>query len=221
MKENPVLFSASMVRAILEGRKTQTRRVIKPQPRNDQIIPREWSSIMRRRTGMISSDNYGGDGLGWCALDANGNNHEFRCPFGEVGDRMWVRETFRILGSGPGEKIPKSGIRDMVQYFADQDESRIARYRPSIHMPRWASRINLEITGVMAERLQEIRAEDAIAEGLTDCGGAWSISTEKMTSRCVDPRDTFSDLWSHINGHGSWDANPFVWVIDFKRIDPC
>ena len=196
MKGKPILFSPPMVRAILEGRKTQTRRILKPQPGNNNRIP-------------------GKDGT---VINISDPRTTELCKYGQPGDRLWVRETFRILGSGPGEKIPKSGNHDMVQYFADNDESYIDRYRPSIHMPRWASRINLEITSVRVERLQEISEADSIAEGLTDCGGAWSISTAKMISRCVDPRETFRDLWSNINGPGSWTVNPYVWVVEFKRI---
>ncbi|HQO28166.1 MAG TPA: hypothetical protein PKY22_01375, partial [Accumulibacter sp.] len=96
MKEHQISFSAPMVRAILEGRKTQTRRVLKPQPRDDQIMPRYWSGIMKYEPRTI----YGGDGLGWWAIDADGNDHEFRCPYRQPGDRLLVLEEYRELDYG-------------------------------------------------------------------------------------------------------------------------
>ena len=202
--ERPILMSAPMVRAILDGNKTQTRRIIKPQPEEGTDCPYHIGIGNDRRSRV--------------------------CPYGVPGDRLWVREKCRA------EEM-ESGLYG-VRYLADMDFREIKNtpeasddwlvlnnYRgqsgamvPSIHMPRWASRINLEIVGTLVERLQDISAEGAIAEGLTDCGGAWAIKTEKMTSRCVDPIDTFRDLWEHINGYGSWNKKPWVWVVEFNMI---
>ncbi len=188
MKERPILFSAPMVCAILEGRKTQTRRALNPQPAGGH------------QQGVIGPLNSIGNLL--------------ICKHGSPGDRLWVRETFCWSGyaSDPEE----------VLYRADEEYTLEDRgdlpWKPSIFMPRWASRISLEITVVRVERLIDISATDAIAEGArrTADGGAWHIENEQH--RSADPRDTFASLWESINGAGSWEQNPWVWVIEFKRI---
>lgn len=141
MKERPILFSGEMVRAILEGRKTQTRRVIKPQPdsaRNSVFV----------KSGFETKHGY-----------------EIKCPYGQPGDRLWVRETW-----GLWDTDPKDGPERAKIFYRATDENRrdlrYQRWRPSIHMPRWASRINLEITNIRIERVQDITEEDAKAEGL-------------------------------------------------------
>lgn len=198
MKERPILFSAPMVRAILEGRKTQTRRVIKPQPTVSEQRLRElgaWADDYTLSEQVNAAFQAG-------CIDAH-------CPYGRPGDRLWVQETWlpRAAGSAAlyradyGE-VEASGIAGMY--------SDAGRWRSPIHMPRWASRITLEITGVRVERLQEISAEDARAEGVIPfpadhLPAAWTGSFER--------------LWESINGPGTWNANPWVWVIEFKRID--
>lgn len=213
MKERPILFSMPMVRAIMEGRKTQTRRIINPQPGNNNRLQTKGGTVINIADPRVTE----------------------LCKIGHPGDRLWVREKCRA------EEL-ESGL-DGVRYLADMDFREIKNtpeasddwavlnnYRgqsgamvPSIHMPRWASRINLEIVSTRVERLQDISAEDAIAEGMTPSadGGEWMISMPKMFSRSHNPRVVFSHLWGAINGVDSWHKNPFVWVIDFKRIDPC
>lgn len=184
MPEHPMLFSAPMVRAILDGTKTQTRRIVKP-----------------RYCGEMPSETLED-------LELRGS------PYGQPGDRLWVREsgweppflTTRMLRDG-ADTWPR------YIYDADDDDSAWCiehgwMRRPSIHMPRWASRITLEITGVRIERLQDISRGDAMAEGCPFPNMAHGDN----------PRHWYAELWDSINGPGSWDANPWVWVIEFKRI---
>ena len=189
MKERPILFSGPMVRAILEGRKTQTRRVIKPQPTSDHGLVFE--GIAPGKFGAVS------DG-------------EITCPYGTIGDRLWVKETHHVRDAG---YVDGTG-RDIV-YKAD-DEDFPYGWTPSIHMPRWASRINLEITGIRVERLQDISEEDAKAEGVGVHGG-WNADE---TEYGVNARGPFSRLWDSINAkRHPWASNPWVWVIEFRRAE--
>lgn len=180
MKERPIIFSAPMVRAILDGRKTQTRRIVKPQP-TVEIEPQSNYQEMVRGAG----------------LDC--------CRHGVTGDRLWVREAFYHIGE-----------TRQVFYKADgsnnyQDDLRWGGpWKPSIHMPRWASRITLEITDIRVERLQDISEKDALADG------GWEY--KKCPVHC-SPKMSFADLWQSIYGHGSWDANPWVWVVSFRKLD--
>lgn len=198
-KERPILFSAPMVRAILEGRKTQTRRVVKPQP----IGADYWTR----------SDTVYPQGLFW----PNRINSEpaFLKPrYGQPGDRLWVRETWAHVG------CEDEGVPEHYVYRADGGdysdweslEGEPFRWRPSIHMPRWASRLTLEITGVRVERLQEISETDAKAEGV-EASGAVEM---KDGSPCYTL--PFERLWERINGCDSWAANPWVWVYEFQPI---
>jgi len=208
MKERPILFSASMVRAILGGRKTQTRRVVKPKHGGKIIAPGGPGIALEQRSE--------------CELNT------VLCPYGQLCDRLWVRETFQPLfadgtenhwetdwktGKGYAISYPAT---DCIQEFVDLDDNISSACKPSIHMPRWASRILLEITGVRVERLQEIGEADAEAEG---CSVPEIIYPD-------EPRESYSyvaayrHLWESINGIGSWDANPWVWVIEFKRVQP-
>ena len=178
MKERPILFSAPMVRALLAGTKTQTRRVIKP---------RHLAFFNQDAAAMLSDWN------------------ERPLPYGKPGDRLWVRETWHDASSS---------LHSCALYRADGIDLHWDKWTPSIHMPRWASRITLEITSVRVERLQEISEADAQAEG-------WTRRPEVSTDPQVHKeaaRDWFMDLWESINGPGSWDANPWVWVIEFKRL---
>ncbi|HGM6832005.1 TPA: hypothetical protein ACKQCE_000539 [Serratia marcescens] len=175
MKERPVIFNGEMVRAILHGRKTQTRRIAK----------------------------------------ADNSNHLLGCPFGQVGDRLWVRETFAAFDADwkhPGKPHDlKDGPWPNVVYPASVAKIPDGTCRPSIHMPRWASRITLEITAVRVERLNDISEEDAKAEGVKAgvCPGH-----EHMMHQVA-----FRELWQSIYGEESWRANPWVWVIEFKRAE--
>ncbi|EPL6742950.1 TPA: hypothetical protein MJD83_03645 [Klebsiella pneumoniae] len=206
--ERGMIFNAEMVRAILDGRKTQTRRPIKwKQTRFTEIGERE-------------------DGSKWPWSEDAEHAFDFwhPCPFGSVGDRIWVRETFQgplfdfdlmdsyCKDSTPFEKsefcvYKADGVP--APEFYDADDELHCCWRPSIHMPRWASRILLEITGVRVERLKSISDRDALREG---------CSTADMKSGdCV--ADVFARLWASIYGSDSWNANPWVWVIEFKRVE--
>lgn len=218
MKERPILFSAPMVRAILEGRKTQTRRVVKPQPFIDKMGNFCWNGW-----------NFGQDSRGphiqaIASPIPSSKTKRVHCPYGKPGDRLWVRETWRIVGNGPDDTIDMFD-RDDIQYRADDDQSYIDKYRRSIHMPRWASRILLEVTGVRVERLQDISEADAKAEG-ADCLetiNCTAQSRELLDLPLMDDatpyRNGYALLWESINGDGSWAANPWVWVVEFKLVE--
>lgn len=198
MKARPILFSGPMVRAILEGRKTQTRRVVKRQG-DMEFDP---------------ADPYFGPYWLAYATDADGEDAKVRCPYGVPGNRLWVRETYAWSGDS---SIPEADriASGEVWYRADGERGGGIRWRPSIFMPRWASRILLEITGVRVERLLEISEADAQAEGI-DLKGFRS-QTEGIAGR--EHRIHYRDLWESINGAGSWDANPWVWVVSFRRVE--
>lgn len=215
VKERPILFSGPMVRAILEGRKTQTRRVLN--------LPR----------GLDWYGEIGGEAEGWFT---NGEGwwhvEELACRYGNPGDRLWVRETLRQKANGHFSNSPHAAKTDWV-YSADDTPISpkyhlmvgwaAHRSKPSIHMPRWASRITLEITGVRVERLNEISEEDARAEGVSIAkseDGSSGYGEIEGLGRFpqYSLRWGFEHLWESINGEGSWAANPWVWVVEFKRI---
>lgn len=229
MKERPILFSGAMVRALLDGRKTQTRRVVKPQPPGGTAYV------------IVDEDPFGKGALCINSLGVDGRGGPIpgeidawrTCPYGTIGDRLWVRETF--FDNNPGE-------RDMEQVFyradgePDFDGESITRdgpgWTPSIHMPRWASRLTLEITGVRVERVQDISEADARAEGIYECvSGFWWYDPRTQNDLHRD-RPTpegftggavgaYRDLWDSINGARpgcSWADNPFVWVLEFRRV---
>ena len=209
MKERPILFSGPMVRALLDGSKTQTRRIVKPP-----------------YTGCLDA------GLG-----ANTD----LCPYGQPGDRLWVREAFRFSASldlySPaevGELALNACCRPAMtptQFEADGVQVGLWRgfetmlavsvpgkYRPPMFMPRWASRMTLEITEVRVERLQDISEADALAEGIVrQPDGGYGLA-DTTHYHFTDPRQSYFSLWEAINGAGSWDANPWVWVVSFRRL---
>lgn len=197
-KTRPILFKDEMVRAILDGRKTQTRRVMKPQPE-----------------GGLDFTPFAPFGV------VNGKGNPLICRHGQPGDRLWVRETWQHLHN-EGQKADQfeqwqQNSIDCL-YLADEsspnNKPMSGRWRPSIHMPRWASRITLEITDVRVERLQDISESDAIAEG---CAPSF-LDVYGNVGHAPYYRRGFCKLWREINGHDSWEANPCVWVIEFKRI---
>lgn len=204
MKERPILMSAPMVRAILEGRKTQTRRIVKPQYEVNGGI---WTSIKTR---------------GWMYQSRIENCESLLkvCPYGKIGDILWVKETWMPLTVG-------------YVYRADgiiNENFPGTKWHPSIFMPRVASRIKLEITNIRVERVQDISEEDAIAEGieyldnqLVDgevdrCRIYFHYSDNELI--LLDAKSSYQTLWESINGKDSWGKNPWVWVIEFKRIKP-
>jgi hypothetical protein len=211
MKERPILFNGPMVRALLAGTKTQTRRAVKPEGAHHLFQ-------FRGTTAAAGADEPTGE-WGWCGSERVVNKH-IHCPYGKPGDRLWVRETFQRF-TDDGEvlyKADRAGFEAMNELKFD--ECIEAFWRPSIHMPRAASRITLEITGVRVERLQDISEADALAEGV-----AQVVRDRLPVQQCgeydaidVDPVELYQDLWESINGPGSWDANPWVWVLEFRRI---
>ncbi|MGP0902062.1 hypothetical protein [Serratia sp. CY76391] len=209
MKERPVIFNGEMVRAILDGRKTQTRRVMAAQPESNQFgLLRISDSTKRSDIGKYH----------WAESNATGTHQRsalFSCQFGQVGDRLWVREMFMDL-TGTGIEAT-TGKFEGFAYRADTpagsygDEVRKEyglKWTPSLHMPRKACRILLEITAVRVERLNDISEEDAKAEGAP-------------TELCIIGEKHymgFRTLWRSIYGEESWRANPWVWVIEFRRV---
>lgn len=219
IKERPILFSAPMVRAILEGRKTVTRRALSAQ--------------------ALKNISYGVQ-LGEChELPSEGPPHPNSisyytsfCPFGFPGDRLWVREAW-VADAQVNAVAPRDLSQgEPILYPADGAARQTGcamitpgKSRPSIHMPRWASRILLEITDVRVERLQDISESQAEAEGidldrLADGQAAYDmVADHNMTGRPTAV-GAFSDLWASINGMESWNANPWVWVVEFRRVRP-
>lgn len=203
MKERPMIFNAEMVRAILDGRKTQTRRIMKNQPVLNgnlyEVFGAAWSK------GVTSVPAVPGHSL------------STRCPFGEVGDRIWVRETWARYN------IDQDSHDMAYRATTPEDWPEEGRWRPSIHMPRWASRITLEITGVGVQRLQSISPNDASREGLIKlpATGRYCLNQgdQYFGGASHDAREVFSWLWESIYGAESWQSNPWVWVIEFKRIE--
>lgn len=230
MTERPILFSAPMVRALMAGTKTQTRRAMKPQPTEDfRPLAVGWYT-------PATYDRHGEMVEGKDIFGVYGDEEGYKCPYGAPGDRLWVRESLKYITSDPvtGEEdspmhcyaasIPpgKSSANpyEPNYLFADDGEPHLpSRSVPSIHMPRWASRLDLEITRVRVERLQDISEADAIAEGLP-YSKRWEGhgDEEGRYFHCTDPRRSYEQLWEHINGEGSWDGNPWVWVLEFKPI---
>lgn len=211
LNESPILFNAAMVRAILAGTKTQTRRVVKPQPELREIA----------QVGhMLGFKKHKADGF-WLWPNARERIVAER-PYGQPGDRLWVRETFAHIYRD--NTRPDVRRDDDVAYKADHpglDEYAFGSWKPSIHMPRWASRITLEITRVRLQRLNDIGEADAEAEGVERKDGArWRnyISDDDAFTHLKEARASFCSLWVSINGPGSWDANPWIWAIEFRRL---
>lgn len=217
MKERGMIFNSEMVRAILSNRKTQTRRVMKVQPESNQLgLLLITDSTKRSDIGKYH----------WAESNATGNHVRsklFSCPFGAVGDRIWVRETWAEAGaSAPDLKLYRANYPEHVpSIYENVPPAEEIRWTPSIHMPRTASRIQLEITDVRVERLNAISEEDARAEGIID-GGCLNCG-EHEPCGCANPEpdatDAFAYLWQSIYGQESWNANPWVWVIEFKRVE--
>ncbi|WP_438439236.1 hypothetical protein [Klebsiella quasipneumoniae] len=208
MKERGMIFNSEMVLAILDGRKTQTRRPVKF-PVHDKTLGCELSG--NELAGELSAGNY------------------LNSAFGKPGDRIWVRETFCPVDDTQygGEKwvdyraTPRYEASHPADWDSAPNDAEALKWRPSIHMPRWASRILLEITDVLVERLNAISEEDARAEGIID-GGCLNCG-EPEPCGCANPEpdatDAFAYLWQSIYGQENWNANPWVWVISFKRVE--
>lgn len=224
MKERPILFNGEMVRAILSGRKTQTRRVINPQP----------SSGVRKSVLVKSGVE-------------DGHGRELVCPLGQPGDHLWVREAFRMaksldihsprevadLSMSAGYKNPWAPIQfeydggrtgKWTGFDTPPVVTEPGKLRPSLHMPRWASRIQLEISNVGVQRIQNISSGDAVREGICQlpASGRYCINPgdQYFGGASHSAKEVYSWLWESIYGEGSWQSNPWVWVIEFERVAP-
>lgn len=240
MSDRPILFSAPMVRALLAGSKTQTRRIVK--------FPAKWVPCLEDEADAYNHNRgYGPVGLhieprGRAITDATEGTYDvLTCPYGAPGDRLWVRETWRTLARYDGAAPRDVPVGEMVQHVAEEAD-RIRPWgcgRPSIFMPRWASRITLEVTGMRVERLNAISEADAVAEGITSsvkhvamntylprygAPGVPCVRADEERSEGEDFHETaaaaYRTLWESINGAGSWDANPWVWCVEFRRVTP-
>ena len=220
MTERGMIFNSEMVRAILDGRKTQTRRIIK-----DCTVGRDpiskFIQIGKKFIGCYPEDVP--ELIREC------------CPYGVPGDRIWVRETFQgplfdfeqmeayqedsSKFKKPEFCVYKADGKPAPEFF-DADDNLHCGWRPSIHMPRWASRITLEITGVRVEQLKSISEEEARSEGVARLReGFWKHYQPGWTQHQLSARGSFATLWDSIYGFGDWDRNPWVWVVEFKRIE--
>lgn len=222
MTDRPILFSAPMVRALLAGTKTQTRRVVKHDPQLRPIDIDVFAFDPERGEWEMGESHMGNVAhVGWV-----------RCPYGAPGDRLWCREAWAVDyihdGAAPSLVTPTVA----VTYRASEDALGVAlngrrgQWRPSIHMPRWASRLTLEVVAVRVERLQDISEADAIAEGIVEQSGSAigvpvpgyglaGCSGKDLMNFAVD---AYRSLWESINGEGSWEKNPWCWVVEFRRL---
>ncbi|MBV6321972.1 hypothetical protein [Duganella violaceipulchra] len=236
MKERPILFSSPMVRALLDGSKTQTRRIVKPDPGP------YWNPTVGLYNPTVIK-NGGYEAPGSEIFGASDEIQGRKFPYGQPGDRLWVRESgIRSMLAGSGDQrglfrhdvpvTPETG-----QYWVERTRapgasysvegcsraaallSASAKVTPSIHMPRWASRILLEIISVRAERLNDISDIDAVAEGigLTPVAIGMKLTFPPSESMAVN---AYRQLWEQINGEGSWADNPWVWCVEFRRVTP-
>jgi hypothetical protein len=221
MGDRPILFSAEMVRAILEGRKTQTRRKVKPQP------PAEAESVCRQLYSEEAPE-FDGAWTWWAGKPQKPITRPLFCRYGAPGDLLWVRETWGAVWPAD-DPVPLRQCE--IEYRADlppgctdrpgewpADEGsgpEVPKWRPSIHMPRWASRITLRIKDIRVERLQDISEDDARAEGVTPL----DYAAHHVAAGC-GARIAFEQLWNKINSPGAWEANPWVWVVSFERVKP-
>ena len=249
MAERPILFSGPMVRAILEGRKTQTRRVVKPQPSHftpgpNVHHPRHPAAYFDAYCNAPKTDaNPRGMSGRWCwwTPDNRQGPDWIRCPYGVPGDRLWVRETWYCDDAFAGRDECVGCVRcshttadriaawrealfyradgEAHEQFEQLDHGSGHIWRPSIHMPRWASRLALEVTCVRVERLHDISEADAQTEGVL----CENLDRRGDVCRIVTPsqhwRYHFQDLWASINSLDSWRANPWVWVVEFRRAE--
>lgn len=207
MNTRPILMSAPMVLANLARRKTQTRRIIKPQPYFD------------KQNNLVFNK--------WCFGQEGGDKHTLpfrnmakRCPYGTIGDRLYVRE--RIWNDCNDSWLYGADHKFLPMDYPEGWLAKVDHKRsiPAIHMPRWASRIMLEITNIRVERLQDITEDDAIEEGI-DFEPDYDLwmDYERKQWFCVDPIDSYKSLINSINGAKAWDSNPWVWVVEYKIIE--
>lgn len=208
MTDRPIIFSAAMVRALLDGRKSQTRRVLKPQPEQNSaglwVWPSNWRTGIKRFGTCLQGDE---EDLVRALM-----GDPWRRVGYAPGDRLYVREAFsydRLDVDRDGTLPP--------WYWADGNPSSgdWSRPKPSIFCPRWASRITLTVTEVRVQRLQEISREDAIAEGIEGDTDGWFDYLLPATQCCARPQDSYATLWNSLHGPDAWDANPWVVAVSF------
>lgn len=228
-KDRPILFSSTMVRALLEGDKTQTRRVMKPQPSVHENGSYSWNGKLGGFVGFAGTH-----------IEGFPKHAASYCPYGKVGDLLWVRETFAASGFGSFERFyyradgesqfmgtMKESNGNITDYYTDYwvrngEKRKGSEWKPSLHMPRRANRITLEIVNVRVERLHAISDQDCFSEGV---GGEddeyynraehYSLGGSSVEGGSVE-KCAFIGLWCSINGRDSWEANPWVWVVEFK-----
>lgn len=209
-KARPILFSAPMVRALLDGRKTQTRRIAKHPllddvPSMTDVVhenPRHAAPYLDSYCGGAkTADNPRGMTEWWCWWTRDDRPcHQFKCPYGKPGDLLWCRESYAEVARFP----------PTYRYHATDDVHELRKKRPSIHMPRSASRLTLELTGVKIERLNDISKQDVIAEGITERDGC------PIENAVCGWHEPYAALWENLNGPGSWGSNPWVWALEFR-----
>lgn len=226
MKERPILFSAPMIRALLAGTKTQTRRAIKTHRSDDSF------ALVRHSARWWPYRSEDGES----EVMSDGCEYPYNCPYGVTGDTLWCRETWRYTADSLEESraitedITSGSAVDWRATYVDDcmkelgfsyEEALVAEtfetWRPSIFMPRWASRITLEITDVRVERLQDISGSDCLAEGVKQ-ETRIDDGVPKHGDIWKQAKVRYRELWESINGAGSWDINPWVWAITFKRL---
>jgi hypothetical protein len=204
-KEQPIIFTGESIPVIFEGRKTQTRRIVKPQPPKGAYLA---------HYSTVSPD--------WTWAVAPWTTTRRRCPYGRPGDRLWVKEAWLYVGPGSGSslpddealiKLPENQLVSNCWYRATYDGSQSLMWSNSRYMPRWASQIDLEVTGIRAERLQNITEQDIRAEGVEPPDDLGTQDRARW-----DAREAFAALWESIHGKGAWERNPWVWVIEFKQV---
>lgn len=220
VKERPILFSAPMIRALLDGKKTQTRR---------EIVSRKKAApyfvLYERREHSGFWPVYSADGERGHYLDDQGHDIEeqIACPYGQPGERLWVREAFI---HEPADYCWEASVSipcrpSHTVYRADvEGDSKGAGWKPSIHMPRNLSRILLEITEVRVERLRSITEADALAEGIVRLPDGGFGLPKGEHYHAADPRISYLSLWESINGPGSVEAEPWLWAVSFRRLKP-
>ncbi len=226
-KETPILFTGGMVRAILDGRKTQTRRIVKlPKDRGT------WEQSLFEGSQCV--DSKGRPGRDMVCISNTTTGKTIACPYGQPGEYLWVRETWAIgFSTDNAWHATDDRIKSIAEpqrysrrYAADGTKGFWGKWRPSIFMPRWACRLRLELTDVRVERLQEITEADAIAEGVQPLKKTAPHCRQFYKSYRLSGDGTFCErtamdsyrtLWESINGEGSWAANPWVWVLTFRR----
>ena len=204
--EKPILFSTPMVQAILDGRKTQTRREIKQANGWDH----NW------RPTLIKEEHIDGIPRYEMRCGTQYSLPWFKCPYGQPGDVLWVRESYSkdyFDFNGGNHAYKADWNKTDAEYVSEP------KWKPSIHMPKAACRLFLRITNVRVERLQNISEEDAIAEGIgKDNAGWWKDYTHPDSAGYMVAKNSFRSLWHSINGEQSWNDNPWVWVVEFEQI---